>query len=54
MLQAARQSEVRDYLQARSSLVDENGRKLIVPNGSFPRVRWLRGWTILSAPDPGV
>ena len=36
MLQAAIQKEVEDYLQSRSALVDEKGRKLIVRNGFLP------------------
>ena len=37
MLQVAIHKEVEDYLQSRSALVDEKGRKLIVRNGFLPK-----------------
>lgn len=54
MLQLAIQQEVEDYLQARSALVDESGRKLVVRNGFLPEREVVTGLGPVSVRQPRV
>jgi putative transposase len=54
MLQAAIHREVADYLQERSSLVDEYGRRLVVRNGSLPERELMTGLGPIPVHQPRV
>lgn len=54
MLRAAIQKEVDDYLLAKSGLVDEAGRKLVVRNGSLPEREVITGLGPVSVRQPRV
>jgi hypothetical protein len=43
MLKAAIEKEVSDYVNDRTDIVDENGRRLVVRNGSLPEREILTG-----------
>lgn len=43
MLQTAIEQEVSDYVNARTDIVDENERQLVVRNGSLPEREILTG-----------
>ena len=54
MLQAAIHQEVEEYLQARSGLVDQSGRKLVVRNGFLPEREVVTGLGPVSVRQPRV
>jgi len=54
MLQAAIQNEVDGYLQERSGIVDESGRRLVVRNGSLPERDVITGLGPVSVRQPRV
>lgn len=54
MLQAAIQNEVEGYLQERSGIVDESGRRLVVRNGSLPERDVITGLGPVSVRQPRV
>lgn len=54
MLQAAIHREVEDYLQERSNLVDEQGRRLVVRNGSLPERELMTGLGSIPVQQPRV
>ena len=54
MLKAAVQQEVADYIQDRTDIVDENGRRLVVRNGSLPDRELLTGIGPITVSQPRV
>jgi transposase-like protein len=54
MLKSAIQKEVADYIQDRTDIVDENGRRLVVRNGSLPEREILTGVGPVTVRQPRV
>lgn len=54
MLMAAIDREVSDYINDRIDLVDENGRRLVVRNGSLPERDILTGIGPIAVTQPRV
>ena len=54
MLKAAIEKEVSDYVNDRTDIVDENGRRLVVRNGSLPEREILTGIGPVNVSQPRV
>ena len=54
MLKTAIEQEVSDYVNARTDIVDENGRQLVVRNGSLPEREILTGIGPVAVRQPRV
>jgi putative transposase len=54
MLKAAIEKEVSDYVNERTDIVDENGRQLVVRNGSLPKREILTGIGPVTVRQPRV
>jgi len=54
MLQAAIQKEIDEYLQDRSGIVGEDGRRLVVRNGSLPERELITGLGPIQLRQPRV
>ena len=54
MLKAAVEQEVSDYINERTDIVDENGHRLVVRNGSLPEREILTGVGPIAVSQPRV
>ena len=54
MLQTAIEQEVSDYVNERTDIVDEDGRQLVVRNGSLPQREILTGIGPVTVRQPRV
>ena len=54
MLKAAVQQEVSDYINERTDIIDENGHRLVVRNGSLPEREILTGVGPIAVSQPRV